>query len=76
MAVKVQLKRRQCSGGFTSLIIMSMLYNCVMTVSLCYVALIKDWWAALLLIPFCILTPSLKTKTSDDEDYKEENNGE
>jgi hypothetical protein len=47
-----------------------------MTVSLCYVALIKDWWAALLLIPFCILTPSLKTKTSDDEDDKEENNGE
>ena len=76
MAVKIQFRRRQFSGGFTSLVIMSMLYNCVLTVSLCYVALIKDWWAALLLIPFCILTPSLKTKTSDDEDDKEENNGE
>lgn len=75
MAVKIQFKRRQFSGGFTSLVIMSMLYNCVLTVSLCYVALIKDWWAALFLIPFCVLAPSSKTEV-DDEDDKEENNGE
>lgn len=76
MAVKIRAGKTEYSTSVTSMIIMSMIYNCIVVIALCYLAIIKDWWAALLLIPFCILTPSLKTKTSDDEDDKEENNGE
>ena len=76
MAVKIRAGKIEYSTSVTSMIIMSMIYNCIVVIALCYLAIIKDWWAALLLIPFCTLTPSLKTKTSDDEDDKEENNGE
>lgn len=81
MAVKIQAGKAEYSTSVTSMIIMSMIYNCIVVIALCYLAIIKDWWAALLLIPFCTLTPSLKTqegntKSDKDEDDKEENNGE
>lgn len=81
MSTKIQVKKPEYSTSVTSMVIMSMIYNCIVVIALCYLAIIKDWWAALLLIPFCTLTPSLKTqegntKSDKDEDDKEENNGE
>lgn len=76
MAIKVKAEKARYSTSVTSMVIMSMIYNCIVVIALCYLAIIKDWWAALLLIPFCTLTPSLKTKEgseeSDEGESKEE----
>lgn len=76
MSTKIQVKKPEYSTSVTSMVIMSMIYNCIVVIALCYLAIIKDWWAALLLIPFCTLTPSLKTKEgseeSDEDKSKEE----
>lgn len=76
MAIKVKAEKARYSTSVTSMVIMSMIYNCIVVIALCYLAIIKDWWAALLLIPFCTLTPSLKTKEgseeSDEDESKEE----
>ena len=67
MDVKIKAKHHKMRAEFISLAIVSMLYNCIMCVSFCYIAFVKNWWAVLLLIPLCTLTPSLKTK-NDEED--------
>ena len=72
MSTKTQVKKPEYSTSVTSMIIMSMIYNCIVVIALCYLAIIKDWWAALLLIPFCTLTPSLKTKESSEESDEDE----
>lgn len=57
--------------SYTILTIASILCNCVMIMSLCCVAIIKGWWAVLLLIPLCFLSPSLKTEVEEDKDGKQ-----
>ena len=76
MSTKTQVKKPEYSTSVTSMIIMSMIYNCIVVIALCYLAIIKDWWAALLLIPFCTLTPSLKTKESSEESDEDESKEE
>lgn len=71
MDVKVKVNRKKNIAvthlSFILLILLDMIYNCMMCLTLCYLAFEKDWWATLLLIPFCLLSPSLKT-TDDKED--------
>ena len=76
MSTKIQVKKPEYSTSVTSMVIMSMIYNCIVVIALCYLAIIKDWWAALLLIPFCTLTPSLKTKESSEESDEDESKKE
>ena len=76
MSTKTQVKKPEYSTSVTSMVIMSMIYNCIVVIALCYLAIIKDWWAALLLIPFCTLTPSLKTKESSEESDEDESKKE
>ena len=72
MKVKVKFKQHQLTTSFIVLAIASMLYNCVMAVTLCYLAFTKDWWAALLLIPCCTQMPSIKTGNDDEEEKEDE----
>lgn len=76
MSTKIQVKKPEYSTSVTSMIIMSMIYNCIVVIALCYLAIIKDWWAALLLIPFCTLTPSLKTQEGNTKSDKDEDKEE
>lgn len=77
MDVKAQIKKEDIEiqpfqiGLF---IFCTMLYNCIMCICFCFIAWSKDWWAALLLIPICALTPSYKTKSHKDEDTEDKDN--
>lgn len=75
MDVKIKAKRKQVDvpSGVGLFVFAAMIYNCVMCLCMCYLAWAKDWWATLLLIPCCILTPSFKSNVNDEEeDNKDE----
>lgn len=78
MDVKAQIKKKDVEvqpfkiGLFT---FCTMLYNCIMCICFCLIAWSKGWWAALLLIPICTLTPSYKTGAHKDEN-EEDNDDE
>lgn len=70
MDVKIKAEKKKVdipvSVGFFTFA--SMAYNCVMCICMCYLAWSKDWWATLLLIPLCTLTPSFKSNTEDENE--------
>lgn len=78
MDVKVKAKIREVEApygiGIGLFSLATMLFNCVMCLCMCYLAWAKDWWATLLLIPCCTLTPSYKTKSHKSEDTEDKNN--
>ena len=49
------------------IIFCSMMFNCVLVLAICYLSYLTGWWAALLLIPWCILSPSIKTTKDDNK---------
>lgn len=76
MDVKVKAKTREVKApygiGVGLFSLATMLFNCVMCICFCYLAWSKGWWAALLLIPCCTLTPSFKSTPVDEGDDKDE----
>lgn len=63
--MKTKIKEIGYSKTITIMIIVSIIYNCIIAITLCYLALVKNWWAALILIPICTLSPSFKTQKSN-----------
>ena len=69
--MKTKIKEIGYSKTIITMITVSIIYNCIIAIALCYLALVKNWWAALILIPICTLSPSFKTKESSLDEIKE-----
>lgn len=74
--MKTKIKEIGYSKTITIMIIVSIIYNCIIAIALCYLALVKNWWAVLILIPICTLSPSFKTKKSNLDKIEENTKGE